>query len=77
MNTVQSEWEDFAARTSMTIAPINIQRMGKAAFYSGVLACLHLHQSVIHSGHSEEACRAIVKGWWDEMMMFDEEVRKS
>lgn len=76
MNTVQSEWEDFAKRANMTLAPIGLQRMGKAAFYSGVLACLNLHQSVIHGGHSEEACRAMVMGWWDEMGMFDEEVRK-
>jgi hypothetical protein len=77
MNTVQLEWEKFRDKTNLTLAPINIQRTGKAAFYSGVLACLHLHQSAIHAGHSEEACVAMVNGWWDEMGMFDEEVRKS
>lgn len=77
MNTVQSEWEEFEKRTNMVNAPISIQRMGKAAFYSGVLACLQLHQNAIHGGHSEEACVAMVSGWWDEMMMFDKEVRKS
>ena len=73
MTTVKEEWESYASKTGLSLAPEPIQEKFRVIFYFGVLSCLSMHADLARASGQLEALKTI-NGWWGEMAEFNDEI---